>query len=103
MLEGLKRILEQESFTESDSSDLLLNNYKKESDSVAQFIEEEGYEKSADNCIPFSQIYNEYRTFCMEANYIPVANRTFTIRLRNLGYNIERKNYGFGVFIKEVG
>jgi hypothetical protein len=39
----------------------------------------------------------------MEANYIPVANRTFTIRLRNLGYNIERKNYGFGVFIKEVG
>ena len=102
VLEGLKRILEQESFTESDSSDLLLNNYKKESDSVAQFIEEEGYEKSASKCVPLGNLYMEYRTFCMNSNCSPVPKRPFANQLRDLGINIERRKYGLAVFIKNV-
>ena len=103
VLEGLKRILKQKNFTKSESANALLNNYKKESDNVALFIEEKRYEKSIDNCVPFGHIYNEYRTFCIDSHYSPISNRSFTSKLRDLGFNIERKNYGYGVFINDVG
>src|SRR5690554_6424388 len=102
VLEGLRRILEQESFTESISANALLDNYKKESDSVAQFIEEEGYEKSAKENITVADLYNEYKMFCIKSNYQPLAKRAFTERIRNQGIIIERFRTGLFVCLKKI-
>ena len=102
VLEGLKRILEQRRFSKSEASNELLNKYKRESDTVALFIEEEGYEKSVDICVPINNLYKEYQSFCEIGSYNPIARRIFNNRLRNLGYQIERKHYGMGIFINDV-
>ena len=102
VLEGLKRILEQRRFSKSETSNELLNKYKRESDTVALFIEEEGYEKSVDVCVPINNLYKEYQSFCEVGSYNPIARRIFNNRLRNLGYQIERKHYGMGIFINDV-
>src|SRR5690554_3406021 len=101
VLEGLRRILEQESFTESISANALLDNYKKESDSVAQFIEEEGYEKSADTLIKISDIYIDYKSYCFKSKYASVTNRSFTTSIRSLGIKVERKSYGIVAYLKK--
>jgi putative DNA primase/helicase len=102
VLEGLKRVLEQKGFSKSEASNALLNNYKRESDTVAVFMEEARYEKSPNNCKPLGDLYIEYRDFCIVGNYSPVAKRTFVSRLRNHGIIIERKTYGLGVYINDV-
>jgi putative DNA primase/helicase len=90
--ECLKRILDQKGFSKSESSDQLLENYKRDSDTVKLFIEEEGYEKSVDVCVPINNLYKEYQSFCEVGSYNPIARRIFNNRLRNLGYQIERKH-----------
>ena len=102
MQECLKRILDQKGFSKSESSDQLLENYKRDSDTVKLFIEEEGYEKSVDICVPINNLYKEYQSFCEIGSYNPIARRIFNNRLRNLGYQIERKHYGMGIFINDV-
>ena len=102
VLEGLRRIMEQKSFTESESSDAMLNNYIKESNSVAQFIEEEGYEKSVDDIIPFTKLFEEYRTYCFNNNLSVVSNRIFNKNIRNLNFEIVRRNYGMVIKISKL-
>ena len=101
VLEGLRRILEQESFTESISANALLDNYKKESDSVAQFIEEEGYEKSAEENILVEDLYDEYKTYCMVSKNISVPKRVFYSQLRAMRIVIERKYRGMVIYLKK--
>ena len=101
VLEGLKRILEQKGFTHSDTLDKILEKYKKESDSVAMFFEEEGYEKSAEENITVADLYNEYKMFCIKGSYQPLAKRTFTERIRNQGIIIERFRTGLSVCLKK--
>lgn len=97
VLEGLKRILKQRDFTNSDSSQLILNNYIKESDTVTLFIEEEGYEKSTKELIPFTELYEKYRTYCINNYMTPVSNRMFNKSIRMLEFEIVRRSYGMVV------
>src|SRR4029078_2469053 len=46
VLDGLKRLLVQKNFSNSDAIDQQLKEYEKNSDSVRMFLEDEGYEKS---------------------------------------------------------
>jgi putative DNA primase/helicase len=92
IIDGLKRILVSKSFTHSAKAQLALMNIQRESDSVALFIEEEGYEKSIDKFIALKDLYNAYKEFCREDNYIPVSRREFSRRLEEvLGITLKRK------------
>lgn len=70
--------------------------------SVAQFIEEEGYEKSVDDIIPFTKLYEEYRTYCFNNNLSVVSNRIFNKNIRNLNFEIVRRNYGMVIKISKL-
>ncbi len=97
VLSGLDRILENKKFTHCDAVNNRLELFRKESDTVALFLEDAGYVKGIDPT-PLKQLYPMYRTYCMEGGYRPVALRKVSERLRNLGFETEKVSLGIVVF-----
>ncbi|WP_345952396.1 phage/plasmid primase, P4 family [Mucilaginibacter sp. PAMB04168] len=98
---GLKRLLDQKRFTQSVAADNLNEYFKKQSDTVQLFLEEEQYKKSFSNYIQLKDVYSAYRTYCYENGYKPGSNRTLSERLKNAGYEVERKSTGIVVYIEK--
>ena len=94
ILNGLNRLLEQKRFTECKASQKAVDKYKVESDSVQMFLTENNYSVSATNLIPLQELFSEYRSYCIDCGYKACSRRTFTDRLRKVGYQTERKNFG---------
>src|SRR5690554_3371059 len=101
VLEGLRRILEQKSFTKSTSVEELLNEYKKENDNVALFVEEEGFEKSTKDHITISDLHSTYKNYCLSSGYVPLTNRLFTSRLRSMGIEVVRRSFGMIAYLNK--
>lgn len=94
ILSGLKRLLQTEKFTDSQIVKNTLETYKCESDSVAMFLEEEGYKKSAEDYLPLKDLYFEYKNFCGDSGYNKLGRTNFSKRLENHGIMVERRNFG---------
>ncbi len=93
IIAGLKRLLETEKFTESEIVKETLETYKRESDSVASFIDENA------NLVGLSlkAAYADYRTFCIDCGIRPLGRNNFSKRLQTLGFIVEKQSYGFGI------
>ncbi len=98
MLEGLKRLLLNKKFTQSDAVDDMLKSYRLSSDSVQLFIVELGYEANNQEETSLSQMQIEYKQYCMDAGFRPCSRPMFTDRLRKAGFDTHRKNTGWVVF-----
>ena len=105
VLQGLNRLLTNKRFTECEAINKQLEQYKKVTDNVALFLEETGYRKSSTEYVTSKDLYIEYRTFCADDGYRPLAKSNFKQRLmQTMKVLIERKNVGQVVFlIKEQG
>ncbi|MEY8593108.1 phage/plasmid primase, P4 family [Butyricimonas hominis] len=90
VLEGLDRLLKQAKFTESQAVQETLNKIRKETNTVAQFLEEVGYIKST-NYVLSKVLYKEYCEFCMINGHYAVSNIEFLKRLEMLGIEVKRK------------
>jgi putative DNA primase/helicase len=101
VLQGLNRLLIQKKFTNSEAVNNQLEQYKKRSDSVLMFLEDENFEKSNTDSKQLKEVYILYNAYCLECGYHKVSSKTFADRLRNAGYCLERKNYGLIVYIKK--
>jgi putative DNA primase/helicase len=101
ILDGLNRLLCQRNFTQSEVVNKQLEEYRKQSDSVLIFLDDENYEKSNDKYILFKELFNSYLSYCNESNYRPCSTRNFSKRLQNAGFETERKNFGIIVFINK--
>lgn len=94
VLEGLNRLLEQKSFSNCNAAKNAVEKYKIESDSIQMFLSEYEYKVSLNNTMPLKELFSEYRNYCIEGGFKPCSVRTFADRLRNSGYETERKSYG---------
>jgi putative DNA primase/helicase len=65
-----------------------------ESDSVMMFLNEEGYERSTLHEVAAKAMYDDYKAFCIDCNYRPVANQKFYARIRKKGIETTRKKHG---------
>lgn len=99
VLRGLHRLISQEKFTDCEAIDKQIEEYKKQSDSVQLFIEDENYIKTTDNSTRLKEAFLEYKSFCSNYCYRSCSIKTFGDRLRNLGFVTERKNYGQAVYM----
>ena len=97
VLQGLNRLLEQKRFSECDAAQRAVEQYKIESDSVQMFLYETSYQVSFTNEMPLNDLFNEYRTYCFDSGFKACSRRTLAERLRNTGYQTERKNYGTAI------
>jgi putative DNA primase/helicase len=101
VLEGLKRLLAQKGFTYSHAAQRQVEQYRKESDSVQMFLEDEGYQPSTDHQEPLKDLHNQYRIYCGNSGYRLCSLRTFADRLRKVGYETQKKNIGQVVYLKK--
>lgn len=97
VLQGLNRLLEQKKFSDCEAAQQAVEQYRIESDSVQMFLNEYGYEVSAVNSMPLKEMFTEYRNYCIDSGFKACSLRTFADRLRNSGYQTERKGYGTAV------
>jgi putative DNA primase/helicase len=101
VLKGLRRLLTQEAFSKCTASDSFLTDYRKKTDTVHLFLEDNGYTIDVSNSIPLKDLYYDYRGYCIENGNRALANRNFADRLRSLGYITHRINLGTVVFMKK--
>lgn len=94
ILSGLDRLLEQKQFTQSDTVNRQLDDYKRLSDNVRCFMEDEGYQSSTDKKIPLKDLYREFADYCRTNGAMPCASRKFAERLRNLEFSMHKTNAG---------
>jgi len=101
VLEGLQRLLQQESFTSCQASRKALEQYRKESDSVAMFLAEENYKRSND----FTEgkvLYQNYKSYCLDNGYKPLGRNNFYKRLAANKVVTQRLDVGLVAFVRAV-
>ncbi|MCC2644761.1 MAG: hypothetical protein K0R94_539, partial [Burkholderiales bacterium] len=101
IIEGLKRLVDQKSFSDSVKSKEALDAYKKESDTVALFVEDNSYRKSLDKKIATKTMFSEYIQFCKDNGFRSLNIRNFSSRLQFLGFEYIKSN-GFTGFYMNI-
>jgi len=99
ILQGLKRLLQQKSFSECYKIRDAVNIYKKESDTVAMYVDVEDYKKSLEETTPLKEIYRDYVSYCHENGYNPLHNKNFSKRLEALGFSKDRQAKGMVFYV----
>jgi putative DNA primase/helicase len=104
IIEGLNRLLEQKRFSRCDKAEKALHTYRKESDSVAMFIDENDYKPGVEKTdfMASATLYESYKRFCTDNGYGTGSMKTFTTRMKALGFENGRNisNTARGFFIK---
>jgi|GEM_PF-172126 len=100
VLDGLKRLLQNRKFTESDLVRKQIEEYKLESDSVAMFLADSHYKPSTAEYKSVGEFYNEYKNFCQTDGYRALGKKNFTKRCRALGFEIV-KNRGHVIYVEK--
>lgn len=102
VLAGLKRILENKKFSESEQVKQALENYKKHSDSVKMFLDDNSYVTDLNEFMPLKGLYNEYKMYCLDFGYRVMSINTFSDRLKKgLGFETTRKDFGMAIYMKK--
>ena len=97
VLQGLNRLLEQKKFSDCEAAQQAVKQYKIESDSVQMYLTDFEYTTSATEESKLKDLFSEYRTYCIESGFRACSLKTFSDRLKNLGFVAERKSYGMAV------
>lgn len=102
VLDGLRRLMQQKKFSPCDAIERQLEQFKRQSDNVRMFVEEESYAKSSDRTINLKELYAHFRSYCGEGGFIPCNNRNFADRLRHLGYQSKKTNAGQVFYMQQI-
>lgn len=102
VLGGLRRLLAQGRFTDSEAVGAQLEEYKRQSDTVRLFLDEQQYEITSEQYMPLKFIYQDYKAYCVEDGYRPVNNRNFQKRLAANGILVKRLNFGFVAYVRKL-
>lgn len=92
VLDGLERILKNRRFTSCKTIDQELEKYKRESDSVCTFIDDEGWNRSIDDRVELKVIFGDYRQYCFDNGLRPCGSREFSKRLDRQGIEVKKSN-----------
>src|SRR5690606_30207129 len=66
IMAGMLRLLEKKKFTSSTIVEEEVNKFRRESDSVLSFIDDNDYYRSCTEEIKLKELYQEYRQYCVE-------------------------------------
>jgi len=100
ILEGLNRLLQQGKFSKCDAAQKAVESYRVESDSVAMFVDEYGYQKSKDGYESLKDLYSSYKNFCIDNGFRPVHSRNLIKRLESLGFETDKRNFGKIIYLE---
>ena len=101
ILLGLSRLLSQNAFTQCDRIRQEIENYKKESDSVWTFLDDNNYVKSVIQKQYLKDLYRMYRAACLENGCRSVSIQNFSKRIQNRGFEVIKEKLGRVVFLEK--
>jgi putative DNA primase/helicase len=101
ILAGLERLLEQGDFSECAAANDAVEKFRRESDSVALFLEDGSFMPFKDSQISLKEFFSHYKDFCKDSNYSACSNKTFSTRLKGYGYEITRQSSGRVLGVKK--
>ena len=78
-IEGLKRVLQNNGFSESGKVSSALREYEAENNPILSFLEDIP-ESEIENQLT-NEVYSRYRVFCMENNAHPISKASFSKEL----------------------
>jgi len=84
VLDGLKRLLNQKKFTNSQIVREMIAEYKRESDSVACFLRDENWgpdPRDPEHTETLKKVHMAYQSYCREAGHKPLGRNNFKKRL----------------------
>ncbi len=90
-IDGLRRLLSNEDFTYSDAVEEAVEKYKKETNSVALFVEEEGIVAHEDGTFPNKMLYDLYKTWVIDAGMGKFSNVNFGKEMKSLGFETYKR------------
>jgi putative DNA primase/helicase len=93
VMQGLRRLRETRKLSECLAANTVLRKYRKESDTVALFLDEKGFKASPKGKITKDELFKEYHYFCTSGGYKSMAKNKFGDRLR-LEHHIEGSHSG---------
>lgn len=88
VLLGMDRLVESQKFSESETVNKQVAEYRNSSDNISLFVSDEGLVKSNEQKKPLKDVYLSYRSFCIGGNYKEVTRTKFADRMQKLGFNI---------------
>jgi len=86
-IDGLKRLLSNEDFTYSEAIAEAVETYKKETNSVALFVDEEGIIPHEDGKFSNKMLYSLYKDWVVDAGMGKMSNINFSKEMKKLGFN----------------
>ena len=105
VLQGLGRLIQQQNFSPCDAVEATLHRYRRESDSVAQYLEEPDSNyipaEEGPDWVSLKDLYGQYRSFCSDSGFRPVSIRNFSERLEKQGFATHKRNIGKVVFCRK--
>lgn len=101
VIDGLNRLVSQGRFSRCKASEQVLANFRKDSDSVAQFIEEMNYKATTEEWTQAKPVYGDYRDFCYGEGLRPLARKNFHKRLESLGFFTTTMNVGKVIYMRK--
>ena len=101
ILEGLKRLLKNKNFSNSEIVKQQVKMYETESDSVLMFLEDEQYIFSTIHNKKLKDLFQEYKNNCNNNNCIPCSEKTFSQKLEKIGYKKKRLSAGFVIYLEK--
>jgi len=94
VLAGLERLLAQKEFTYCESCTQAVEQYKRESDTVALFLEDQPLIASSEHTETLKAVYEKYRAHAIDSGNHPLNKNNVKRRLENLKFIVIRRNEG---------
>ncbi|MCX7928990.1 MAG: phage/plasmid primase, P4 family [Patescibacteria group bacterium] len=89
ILQGLERIVINKKFSHCKACEDVLKEYKKESNSVLMFIDEFDIKPNIQRCL-LSELYQKYKSYCVESGFKSVSIKGFAKRLREQSFTVQK-------------
>ncbi len=101
ILIGMNRLLNNKGFTPSSIVEKEAKRFRRESDSVMCFIDDNNYEISLINEVRLMALFGEYKNYCIENNNRPCSSKNFSSRLSAGGFEMKRASTGMIVYAEK--
>ena len=101
ILDGLTRLINQKNFTVCESSNEQVALYKKESNNVQIFIEDNSFVKDSTKKMPVDDLFTMYTQYCKANRYSAHPKNIFSKRLKALGFDLQRDSKRSNILIRQ--